>query len=271
MTLWLALLPALIVAACAPPPAAAPEPVPPSPAGVLDAHIPNFARWPYQAFSREAAVQIALREWRAFGQQVVFPNIELPEDEEREEGLWQRVGEYWWLGLDPRWREQGWTGIHDENGVVFLDGEDGNFAWSAAFISYVMRIAGAGSRFPYSRSHFDYINAARRHGLGLEPGTALTAERVEIYAPQRGDLICYWRGRQPIAYDDLPANRFPGHCDIVVAIRPGELDVIGGNVENAVAMRHIPATIDGHLAGPDAIVLDPDHPYFVVLRVEYLR
>ena len=80
MTLWLALLPALIVAACAPPPAAAPEPVPPSPAGVLDAHIPNFARWPYQAFSREAAVQIALREWRAFGQQVVFPNIELPED-----------------------------------------------------------------------------------------------------------------------------------------------------------------------------------------------
>ena len=30
----------------------------------------------------------------------VYPNIELPEDEEREEGLWQRVGEYWWLGLD---------------------------------------------------------------------------------------------------------------------------------------------------------------------------
>jgi hypothetical protein len=53
--------------------------------------------------------------------------------------------------------------------------------------------------------------------------------------------------------------------------RPGELDVIGGNVDNAVAMRHIPATIDGHLAGPDGIVLDPDHHYFVVLRVEYLR
>jgi hypothetical protein len=266
----LALPVALILAACAPPPSA-PAPVLPPPAAATDAHIPPFARWPYQAFSREAAVQIALREWRAFGQQVVFPNIELPEDEEREEGLWQRVGEYWWLGLDPSWREHGWSGIHDENGVVFPDAEDGNFAWSAAFISYVMRIAGAGSRFPYTATHSDYINAARRHGLGLEPGTALAAERVEIYAPQRGDLICYWRGRQPIAYDDLPANRFPGHCDIVVAIRPGELDVIGGNVDNAVAMRHIPATIDGHLAGPDGIVLDPDHHYFVVLRVEYLR
>jgi len=135
----------------------------------------------------------------------------------------------------------------------------------------VMRIAGAGGRFPYSETHSDYINAARRHSLGLEPGTALSAERIEVYAPQRGDLICYWRGRQPVSYDELPTGRFPGHCDVVVAIRPGDLDVIGGNVENAVAMRHIPATADGHLAGPDGIVIDRDHPYFAVLRVEYLR
>ena len=266
-----AVLLALILEGCAPAPQPPGPGLPPTTAA-LDAHIPPFARWPYQAFSREAAVQIALREWRAFGQPVVFPNTELPVDEEREEGLWQRVGEYWWLGLDPSWRQQGWTGIHDENGLIFPPSDDGNYAWSAAFISYVMRIAGAGPRFPYTQTHSDYINAARRHGLGLEPGTALTAERVELYAPQRGDLICYWRGWQPISYDELPAGRFPGHCDIVVAINPGGvLDVIGGNVDNAVAMKHIPATLDGHLAGPDGIVLDPDHHYFVVLRVEYLR
>jgi len=172
-----ALLLGLMLAGCVAPPTAPSAVLPPLTAA-LDAHIPPFARWPYQAFSREAAVQIALREWRAFGQPVVYPNIELPEDEEREEGLWQRVGEYWWLGLDPRWREQGWTGVHDENGVVFPASEDGNYAWSAAFISYVMRIAGAGSRFPYTPTHSDYINAARRHSLGLEPGTALSAERT---------------------------------------------------------------------------------------------
>jgi hypothetical protein len=265
-----ALLLVLLLSACVPPPSV-PGPVLPPPTAALDAHIPHFARWPYQAFSREAAVQIALREWRAFGQPVVFPNTELPGDEEREEGLWQRVGEYWWLGLDPSWREQGWTGIHDENGIIFPGGDDGNYAWSAAFISYVMRIAGAAGRFLYTATHADYINAARRHGLGLEPVTALNAERIEIYAPQRGDLICYWRGKRPVVYDDLPTDRFPAHCDIVVATRPGELDVIGGNVDNAVAMRHIPATIDGHLAGPDGILIDPDHHYFVVLRVEYLR
>ena len=47
--------------------------------------------------------------------------------------------------------------------------------------------------------------------------------------------------------------------------------MIGGNVDNAVAMKHIPATVDGHLAGPDGVALDPDHNYFVVLRVEYDR
>jgi len=260
----------LFLAGCVP---SQPEALPPGPAPgiqtVLNAHVPPFARWPYQPFSREAAVQIALREWRAFGQQIVFPNIELPVDWERAEGMWQRVGEYWWLGLDPRWRQQNWTGIHNENGQVFPESQDGNYAWSAAFTSYVMRIAGAGNRFLYTETHSDYINAARRHGLGIEPSIALTAERIEVYAPQRGDLICYWRGNRPVAYDDLPTGRFPGHCDFVVEIKPGELDVIGGNVDNAVAMKHIPATADGHLAGPDGIVLDPDHNYFVVLRVEY--
>src|SRR5437667_3718558 len=116
--------------------------------------------------------------------------------------------------------------MHNEDGQVFPESQDGNYAWSAAFISYVMRIAGAGSRFPYSETHSDYINAARRHGLGIEPGTALTAERMEVYAPQRGDLICYWRGGPPGTYGDFAPGRFPGHFDIGVAINPAGLDGI---------------------------------------------
>ncbi|MGH7029840.1 MAG: DUF2272 domain-containing protein, partial [Stellaceae bacterium] len=198
---------------------------------------------------------------------VVYPDIPLPEDEEREEGLWQRVGLYWWLGLDPSWRQSGWTGMHDENGQIFPTDRDGFYAWSAAFISYVMRLAGAGTSFPYSETHSDYIDAAVRH----DPGIALAAERVDAYAPQPGDLICLWRGQRPVSFDELPAGRFPGHCDIVISGKPGQLDVIGGNVDNAVAMKYIPATADGHLAGPDGVVLDPDHHWFVVLKVLYQR
>ncbi|HEX3863444.1 MAG TPA: DUF2272 domain-containing protein [Stellaceae bacterium] len=230
-----------------------------------DVHIPPFARLPYQPFSREAAIQIALREWRAFGQPVVIPNTELPFDNERAEGLWQRVGEYWWLGLPMGTHEQGFTGMHDDNGRVFAATEDGNYAWSAAFIDYVMRMAGAGHRFPYSPTHSDYINAARQGGAGI----VIAAMRPEQYAPQRGDLICMSRTRRPMRYDDLPTGRFPGHCDIVVAVNQGSLDVIGGNVDNSVSMKHIPVTADGHLAGPDGVVVDPDHPWFVVLQVQY--
>ena len=230
---------ALALAACAP----SPQPTGPATgAQPDDTHIPPFARWPYQRFSREAAVQIALREWRGFGQPIVLPHTELPFDNERAEGLWQRVGEYWWLGLPLASREQGFTGMHDQNGRVFSEREDGNFAWSAAFIDYVMRVAGAGHRFPYSPTHADYINAAKEYATGQRPDLAIAAEPPERYAPRHGDLICMSRGRRPIRFEDLPTGRFPGHCDIVVAVHPGSLDVIGGNVDNSVSMKHIPVT-----------------------------
>src|SRR5262249_61650124 len=69
-----------------------------APTTALNAHIAPFARWPYAPFSREAAVQIALGEWRAFRQPGKYPGTELPEDEGRGEGLWQRIGLYRWIG-----------------------------------------------------------------------------------------------------------------------------------------------------------------------------
>jgi uncharacterized protein DUF2272 len=247
--------------------ACAPQQAPGRPAD--DAHIPPFARLPYQVFSREAAVQIALREWRAFGSPVADPHTPLPFDNERAEGLWQRVGEYWWLGLPLGAADQGYTGMHDAQGRVFPAERDGEYAWSAAFIDYVLRMAGAGRRFPYSPNHSDYINAARQHALGERSGLAVSAEPPEAYAPQRGDLICLWRGGRRVRFDDLPTGHFPGHCDIVVAIRPAALDVIGGNVDNSVAMKHVPVTATGRLAQPGGAIVDPDHPWFVVIRVDY--
>jgi Uncharacterized protein conserved in bacteria (DUF2272) len=237
------------------------ETVPSAPPIPRDAQIPPYAKVPYEPFSREAAVQIAYREWRAFGEKVVLSSKdpESPDSKERDEGLWQRVGDYWWQGLDYGEQDARWTGKQDANGIEFPRGQDGDFAWSAAFIDYVMRMAGAGSRFPYAPSHSDYINAARTH-----TGLVISAQPLTEYAPQLGDLICMWRANHPVTYADLPAGHFPGHCDLVVAQRPGGLDVIGGNVDNTVAMKHVPV-------GPTGLVTDPDYPWFVVLRVAYQR
>jgi hypothetical protein len=260
------------LAACVPPPK--PKPAPPvlPPATFLDAHVPPFARIPYEPLSRVAAIEIAKGEWRAFNSPIYVPGEIETVDEERANGLWQRVGLYWWLALDPRWYEQRWTGKHDENGEKFPASDDGDYAWSAVFISYVMRLAGAGSKFPYSIDHADYINAARRHGLGEEPGIAITAEPPQSYIPQLGDLICEWRAGVRVTFADLPtARRFPSHCDIVVGKEPGLIDGIGGNVNDAVSMEKVPVTADGHLANPDGTILDPDRPWFVVIKVDYDR
>ena len=256
-----------LLAACAARPVSQPNPPVP-------ARLPPFAQVPYEPFRREAVVAIALREWRLFGSPVnddpPGSRPEPPPDAkpERLDGLWQRVGEYWWVGLDTDQPEARWTGKHDESGTVFAAGRDNDFAWSAAFVSYVMRIAGAGAGFPYAAAHHVYIDAAREASLG-RAGGLLSAERVDAYAPQPGDLICTSRTVRPIRFDALPAGPFPAHCDIVVAREGSALDVIGGNVDDAVTLKHVPVTADGRLAGPGGAVLDQRYPWFVVLRVGY--
>ncbi len=237
-----------------------------------DDHAPPFAVGGWAPFTREAVVAIALREWRLWGQPVDDdpPGTRpppLPQDKpERMPGLWQRVGEYWWEGQDPGTREAGFTGEHDQNGSIFPAEQDGDYAWSAAFISYVLRIAGAGSRFMYSPSHSTYINAAAAGATA-----SVHAYAPQAYAPQQGDLICTGRGSaDKLRFADLPtAAAFPSHCDIVVALQPGILTVLGGNVDDAVTAKHVPVTAGGTLAGPDGVPLDTRYPWLTVLKIDY--
>ena len=66
-------------------------------------------------------------------------------------------------------------------------------------------------------------------------------------------------------------NGFPGHCDIVVAATGSMLNVIGGNVDDTVTLKHIPTLPDGRLALPGGIPVDTRYPWMVVLRVNYDR
>ena len=249
--------------------------VPPARPSGFD-HVPPFTRLGYAPFTRADAVAIALREWRLWGSPVDDdpPGTRPPrgpdEKPERYPGLWQRVGEYWWIGEDSGSVTAGWTGKHDSNGTEFPASQDSRYPWSASFISYIMRIAGAADRFVYSAAHADYINAAKAQADAGSGPLVITAQRIDAYAPQPGDLICLGRGRsRALTYDDLPTGSFPGHCDIVVAAGGGQLTVIGGNVDDSVTEKHVPTTAAGMLADPSGVVVDSRYPWFVVLRVSY--
>ena len=241
-------------------------------------HSPPFARMPYEAFSRADAVAIAEQEWRLFGERVDDdpppPGGFSPapgDDPSRAPGLWERIGEYWWLGQDADRPQSAWTGMHDENGNEFDESQADYYAWSAAFISYVMRTAGAGARFPYSPSHYVYIDIGKEMKLDRTSGWVVVAQPVDSYAPVPGDLICYSRELYKLTYEMLPRQSFAAHCDMVVAQDDLQISVIGGNVDHAVTMKHVPVTTDGRLADPEGHVIDTRYPWLVVLQILYDR
>ena len=186
-------------------------------------------------------LQIARQEWEFFGKQTIGKDgkVSHPGHKETDEGYWQRVGLYW------------------RNGVFQnFTGKDTDEAWSAAFMSYVMREAGLGGRFTYSDWHAHYINQAIDGRAEQDPNCAFYGYRLNERAPQVGDLVCYRRA-EGISFDNRPET-YPSHTDLVVAVRPGEIDVIGGNVQDSVTMKTLATDAKGYLA-------DTNQHWFAVL------
>jgi hypothetical protein len=117
------------------------------------------------------------------------------------------------------------------------------------FISAVMRSAGAGTGFSYSRAHQGYIRAARRNRLNGNQASPFWAYRPTEVAPQVGDLVCASRANSGATYDNIgDAQIRATHCDIVTRVSPGSLRVIGGNVRQNVDTKTIRTQPDGRLA-----------------------
>jgi hypothetical protein len=113
--------------------------------------------------------------------------------------------------------------------------------WSAAFISFCFKAAGAAKQFPYASGHFDYCAAMVRSpkkypGLKLEdPATAVLAVGDLVWAARSGGDCPTPPGTHAKALAALQSGKwFCSHADIVVAARAGEVDVVGGNVSNSV-------------------------------------
>ena len=114
-----------------------------------------------------------------------------------------------------------------------------NTAWSAAFISYIVKKAGAGASFKYSQSHTGYAQGTKDIGNNnwefLDPSTNMVEE---------GDIIIRNREGNTMRFS---SNKWYGysHGDIVtwveyinpdgpIADRKAKVYSIGGNVGNKV-------------------------------------
>ncbi|MDR7068430.1 hypothetical protein J2X02_001247 [Pseudoxanthomonas japonensis] len=153
---------------------------------------------------------------------------------------WRKVAAYWsGSGLG---NECGKPGAACRSFVV-------DTPWSAAFVSWVMRQARVPG-FVASSRHVDYVRSAARSGAG--PYRLVSPQDA---APAPGDLLCYVRGQsRSLGYPGLlgvldgEGVGLPMHCDIVVAAGAGIAWLVGGNVQQTVALRMLRLDAQGRFA-----------------------
>ena len=196
-------------------------------------------------------VQAAKNEWIYFGQQkVVFdgdeesiPHVGIWEDDDYSHS--DRINQYW-----------------RAVGKYRLSGNDCKEPWSAAFISWIMQVAGIPKYlFPPASSHRSYLNhfLANAHN----PYAALIPHAIQEYKPKPGDLICANRGKDTPAkmIEELPDSlNSKLHCDIVVETKGQTLQAIGGNVRNSVSKSILTLSPKGYLQ------FTSHRPWFLIIE-----
>ena len=179
-------------------------------------------------------------------------------------GEWRRWGAQALHRRGPKERDSGY-GELVENYWRVATGRDlgSRAAWSGAFISYVMKEAGAGPSWPTTGSNAQYIQVAMKN---REQRTGhFWARRLSEYAPRPGDLVCNAR-EGGIDFDRQPRN-YAAHCDLVVDVRDGWIAVIGGNLSNSVAKRPLMTDEGGRLVTPQPRNFDSAvRNWFVVIE-----
>jgi len=136
--------------------------------------------------------------------------------------LKERIGEYWTFLSRPD-----------------LDGGDNDVPWSAAFISFMHHIAGAGTLFPYSAQHSVYFYRTINDKLIKKPTPFWGYEPKDVTIAV-GDVLGMNRESGPAIDYDWASHHadYKSHADIVVDVAAtAEIHTIGGNVGDRVARK----------------------------------
>ena len=143
-------------------------------------------------------------------------------------------------------------------GVNYAGSSAVNNPWSAAFISYMMKISGAGSDWPYAAAHSVYIQKTiqNRKNNSSNPFKGYRVNEVKV---EPGDLICASRNGSGANYDTI--GGYESHCDLVVDVSGNVASSLGGNVSQSVSKTDVPLNAQGMIDMSKTKKL-----YFVVIK-----
>ncbi|MFC0385569.1 DUF2272 domain-containing protein, partial [Muricoccus vinaceus] len=225
-------------------------------AGCAAPSPPREAPIAYPPSVRARLLRIVEAEWTEWGRIAAGPGLPRPASgAEGSPNAFPRVLAYWRAVPDEeaaaaiarnraRWSAQlpvqllnqpsGWTSAPAE-------GVWSEPAWSAAFVSFVMRSAGVDEReFHASAAHAFYLDAILRDAREFPAQAPFVPHDPAARAPEPGDLICADRSRRPLPSwrERVPETGLfrPMHCDIVLRTAPGTAEAVGGNIADAVTM-----------------------------------
>jgi hypothetical protein len=144
-------------------------------------------------------------------------------------------------------------------GAVPLLPEPVSVAWSAVFISFIVREASLTKSFIFSQRHTKYFSDSKTAFQNNDTSKAYWAVRLNDRVLEVGDLVGYYRtgprcGNAAHSYDDLPGD-FCSHSDVVVAIKNGIAYTIGGNVSQTVKVKEVPLTSAGKVSSGNQRIL----------------
>jgi spore germination cell wall hydrolase CwlJ-like protein len=128
------------------------------------------------------------------------------------------------------------------------------YFWSAVAISYMIKQAGIEKeQFTFAQAHSVYIREAIKACKDKNKDKAFWGFRIDapeaILAP--GDIVGAGRS-EGMTFDQAQAlfNKtvdYESHSDIVVEVRDGEADLIGGNVSDSVTMKTLKLDAKGRI------------------------
>jgi len=167
-----------------------------------------------------------------------------------------RVADYWMSISDAEYNRL-LKAFKPANGR--LDGGL-NIAWSAAFISYCMQTAGAGTEFPYSAGHATWIIKSIQNRRANRLSAPIVGYRPGEMVVALGDLVGSPRGAggAGVTYDNAPGKGwFESHTDIVVEVDTSgqKFFTIGGNVGQSVGRKEYRIDGEGRIASGSGLMV----------------